>query len=103
MIDVEQELLNEIGNLRNELKQYKDIEDKLGIELAVLYEVFKNGFYAKENVGINHTEICRILPRDINQIDVIKKYVVTQYGFSYSTHSFKNYRKTWALTKEELL
>ena len=76
----------------NELIQYKTIEKELGIDLITLFKALKNGFYTKTarytgyGMGVSIEKKC--LWREEWQDDI---------------YYFKDYSKTWALTKEELL
>jgi len=76
----------------NELIQYKKIEEELGIDLITLFKALKNGFYTKTarytgyGMGVSIEKKC--LWREEWQDDI---------------YYFKDYGKTWALTKEELL
>ena len=86
----------QIAGLELELKKYKDIEDELGIDLITLFNALKNGIYTKTKNGISfkRSNDLRIRPHT-NQWQL--------YYFSYSRVFTKDYGKTWALTKEELL
>lgn len=100
----------QIAGLENELKQYKDIEDELGIDLVTLFKALKNGIYYT-NYGhgtINYCDKPKLIPcyvytyfsngqvkREIYGYD----FVVSKKGL---TISVKTYKKYWALTKEEL-
>lgn len=95
---------SELDNgIYKKLKQLEDIEEELGIYLIILFKALKNGFYYYDN-GIVHTsdnesyislQAQSCLP---NQM-----CIEVDYG-DYSTMCFyfKDYGKTWALTREEL-
>ena len=110
------ELKNEICYLMpidNELKaldklgQLEDIEDELGIDLITLFKALKNGIYVKEE-HLPKSPIRFIVPDELvfdteylYQLKFCRAYTKlreTCYPFY-----FKDYGKTWALTKEELL
>ena len=82
------------------LKDLEDIEDELGIELITLFKALKDGFYYK-----GKEKKCRFcyVSACFGSIEL------KNAGILYSTISnkkyfyFKDYGKTWALTKEELL
>ena len=73
----------------------EDIEEELGIDLITLFKVLKNGFYRYRPTAINNV-ICFIAKPKVNMEQ--KCFTYGSYGKSY----FKDYGKTWALTKEEL-
>ena len=97
--DVEQELLNEIGDLRNELKQYKNIEDELGIDLITLFKASQSETITIKGIDFDY-EV------DEYHFDLRNKYIVVQLlrndNYETEVYYFKDYGKTWALTKEEL-
>ena len=81
------------------LCQLEDIEEKLGIELTIVFEALINGIWIKDKA-----KKCRpcYLSASFGSMQL------TNAGIRYSTIStnkylyFKDYGKTWALTKEEL-
>lgn len=89
----------QLSTIANKLGQLEDIEEELGIDLVTLFKALKNGIYVKETQYSRHTD-C---------IDG------ASLGFGYNSlyyydeknrfwnMFFKDYSKTWALTKEELL
>ncbi len=88
----------QIAGLECKLKQYKDIEDQLGIDLITLFKILKmfddsirNGQHGESYVsfldGTTFTTDMGYIEEFINRF---KKLI-------------KDYGKTWALTKEELL
>lgn len=73
------------------LSQYEDIEEELGIELATLFKALKQGFYHKDDFGY---------------IEFISGYMIKMLNkdkYEELRKTLKDYGKTWALTKEELL
>lgn len=77
------------------LKPYKDIEKEIGIDLITLFKAIKDGVWVKTKNGItkHHT------------VHLMKWQQTSIYCFYYRHYShiwFKDYGKTWALTKEEL-
>lgn len=108
----------------NALGWYEDIEDKLGIDLLTLFKALENGFYYIKN---NEIHFCRWCIRvNYSLIEVSPCYAVKEttlqscyYGdvselkqtkdahyWDWDTSLYvelKDYGKTWALTKEELL
>lgn len=77
------------------LGQLEDIEEELGIDLVTLFKALKDGFYRYRPTAINNV-ICFIAKPKVNMKQ--KCFTYGSYGKSY----FKDYGKTWALTKEEL-
>ena len=83
------------------LGQLEDIEEELGIDLITLFKALKNGIYVKYDATFGLKEKPRI---------VIKKDKATTLCFregkwwiQEEDELIKDYGKTWALTKEELL
>ena len=77
------------------LGKLEDVEDELGIDLLVLFKAIKNGIFAKvlKHSNINYSRMgC---------INYEKKTFFT-HTYGSSKLRFKDYGKTWALTKEEL-
>ena len=82
----------------DKLGQLEDIEEELGIDLITLFKALKNGAYVKmydyisfQKVGIDENAQLRTF--SFSQIDGIQlNYFL----------DFKDYGKTWALTREEL-
>jgi hypothetical protein len=82
----------------NELIEYKNIEEELGIDLITLFKALKNGIYIYANGGKYVDEgDCSFLS-NINTINYSNKSFIS---FKWKYY-FKDYGKTWALTKEEL-
>lgn len=85
-----------IEKLENELKIYKNIEREFGIDLITLVNALKNGIYIRD---------------DKNIIDIRDDYLYLTYRqdqwlldhYVLGRFYLKDYGKTWALTKEELL
>lgn len=73
-------------DMYNKLHDLEDIEEELGIELVTLFKSVLNGFYVKDGNGITF----------VHKTDVKEKLMFFKESL------FKDYGKTWALTKEEL-
>ena len=71
----------------------EDIEDELDIPLTILFKALKDGVYVKLTKGIRK--------RRVHSLKYDKGYKVLVW--KYRTIYFKDYGKSWALTKEELL
>ena len=92
--------LNAIKQDIKKLEQYKQLEEKLGIDLFILFGALRNGIYYKSFNG---------------DIDYLSNRVLTlsySYGFDIWVEGhrkfdgllidFKYYGKTWSLGKEDL-
>lgn len=80
----------------NELIQYKKIEEELGIDLVKLIECIRNekGIWKRENGDGKLINTRCMLTCEFGYWRVYDKETV---------YDLKDYGKTWALTKEELL
>lgn len=77
------------------LGQLEDIEEELEIDLITLFKAISNGIYVKTKNGISkHYTIYLMKWQQTNTYCL--------YYRPYSHIWFKDYGKTWALTKEEL-
>ena len=74
----------------NKLHDLENIEEELGIDLVILLKALKNGIYVKDNDLL--TFPC---------LSVKGKMLFTMPTMR--MFELKDYGKTWALTKEELL
>lgn len=92
------ECANRFKSILETIKQYKDIEKELGIDLITLIKALANGIYDKAN------------NRDV-RVDLIYHYHLQKRVLWYESETdpyyngcylFEDYGKTWALTKEEL-
>lgn len=79
----------------NKLGPLEDNEDELGIGLATLIKAGKDGIWYKSNgtFYFDHFDISLV-----NKC--FRKYI--DYFRDYMSFAFKDYGKTWALTKDEL-
>ena len=83
-----------ICEMENELLEYKNIEEELGIDLITLFKALTQGIYIK---GLNND-----YPYWDFELRHIKGIgIVIMWGYC-SNLFLKDYGKTWALTKEEL-
>ena len=86
----------QISGLEHELKQYKDIEEELGISLVVYFKLFKcSHVWAYSNSGK--------IEANLTGINTWSKTITLWNGTCSITYPFSQYEKSWALTKEELL
>lgn len=111
--DKSTECLDTIEKELKEHEQYKAIEDKLGIDLITLFKALKNGIWVKDlknNVYKVSCHLCRV--ETGGGVDCSLGLAFQQngnYKWRYLVldtrrdSDIKDYGKTWALTKEELL
>ena len=93
------ELLAEIDILKTKLKEYKHIEEELGIDLITLFKALKNGVYYKEELT---NRIVRLESFDLMiQAGAIQPKYKRLLLITLPLY-FNDYGKAWALTKEEL-
>lgn len=84
----------------NKVGEYEDIEKELGIDIITLFKAIQRGFYYSVEYEDELEEGYFKLNNTSMQIDFDKKaFIIEHQIFIY----FKDYGKTWALTKEELL
>ena len=81
--------------LFDKLKPLEDIEEELGIDLLTLFKAIQDGIWVKTKNDISqHFTVS------------LRKWLQTNtyclYYRPYSHIWFKDYGKTWSLTKEEL-
>ena len=106
----------QISGLEIELKKYKDIEDELGIELTTLFNIFKQKYIIKKEKAGPYLEVIyetgKYIFLEVNTTNLIinwSKKALQIFEDKYLCQEdeellyFKDYGKTWALTKEELL
>ena len=79
-----------------DLQEYRKIEDELGINLITLFKALKDGIFIKGDESVIDIRDDRLYLSYIPE-----KWFIEHYDLG--TFSFKDYGKTWALTKEELL
>jgi len=92
--------------IRNKLGKLEDIEEELGIELVVLFKALYEGVYiidSDENIIFEEPMLSFNQEKNTNLyvLDGVTSYPPNKLCKSYSYY-FKDYGKTWALTKEEL-
>lgn len=84
------------------LKEYRNIEEELGIDLIKAVELCKQAnikkvVYAKERWGVDTIKIL-----DELDIELFSHRLYKNVGGVYVSLDLYEYGKTWALTKEEL-
>lgn len=94
-----------IHNAIDKLGQLEDIEERLGIKLSILIKAVDDGIYSKE-----YNEMRKV---DLIRLELIPGYQITKYEYTFEglclydddleeCYEFKDYGKTWALTKKEI-
>ena len=96
--DYESDKQSTILKLCKKLGQLESIEEELGIDLITLFNALKNGFWYKEENDIVHISKNDYLLSS-GAIHFAGKGLIFAGLFLCN----KDYGKTWALTKEELL
>ena len=97
----------------NKLGQLEDIEEENGIDLITLFKSLKDGFYIKYNDKIVHIFPDKHITinfwyKTINVFIPPKFFIDCKKGTDYLSETideeyrFKDYGKTFALTREEL-
>ena len=81
----------------DKLGRLEDVEEELGIDLITLVKALKDGIYT--NKWLHKTKYGIDLERKRFEGHCSGDYGVVETSYYY----FKDYGKTWALTKEELL
>jgi len=92
------------------LQQHKQIEEELGIDLITLFKALKNGVWVKNNEqGIHfislinwNCEVSRINDKLV-PLFTFNVWNGNEEDKDETIYFVKDYGKTWALTKEELL
>lgn len=95
----------------DKLGQLEDIEEELGIDLVTLFKALKNGIYVNnEHIykGLDEEQNDDIQLFECRLLDGIKGLGIIHTSMFKGRevvrdYLFKDYGKTWALTKEELL
>ena len=84
------------------LADLEDIEEELGIELTVLFSALKNGvYYFAYQSQLTHDYVS-LIDNYFSFGPVDKLYFTFKTWRENEPLLFKDYGKTWALTKEEL-
>ena len=85
---------------RNKLGQLEDIEDELGIDLVTFFKFLDSKVCYEKDLDDN--EITKCLITGITKTGVLNVQEAFPYGECEREAKFKDYGRTWALTKEEL-
>lgn len=94
----------------NKLHDLEDLEEELGIDFATLIKALKRGIYVKNRKNEIRRVSCNIgLVETGGHNSLGLRFQDTNYKWRYLVldtsrdNDVKDYGKTWALTKEELL
>ena len=94
-----------IEGLELKLKQYKDIEDELGIDLKVYHKVMDMLYCGEPNIlYVKDKDI--IIQVGVLEIDYCKKKLIFYKDKNYNDdyiYGFWQYGKTWSLNKRDLV
>ncbi|MDD7547263.1 MAG: hypothetical protein PUK09_05875 [Bacilli bacterium] len=108
----DEELSTKLDSI-HKLGLLEDVEEEIGIYLITLFKALNKGFYIKYNDKIVHIHPDKHITINFwyNTINVYippKFFIDCKKGTDYLSEEideeywFKDYGKTWALTKEEL-
>lgn len=93
------EKLEELDDLLWYIKRIKDIEEELGIDLVTLIKAIKDGVYVE---GKKKPKYRTVWFDDIDSGITDEDVGLYWFDIDDKRFYFKDYGKTWALTKEEL-
>lgn len=85
----------------DKLFDLEDIEEELGIDLVTLFKALKNGIWVKYDADFGFTGKPKIVIKKDKCTEIClreKKWWIQENDFL-----LKDYGKTWALTRKELL
>lgn len=85
---------------KDKLGRLEDIEERMDCPLEIMLQVFRKGIYVK-NEYTNY-KIEYWYPQEIKVIDAGSQWDVCKIGRQNKYVASFNYKKSWALTKEEL-
>lgn len=83
---------------REHIGELLKLEDELGIDLITLFSALKNGVWYKDYKDSDNIKFTKDIEEHINW-----KELIVPAKYTHISLSFKDYGKTWALTKEALL
>ena len=99
--------IKSIDECVNKLGQLEDIEDEIGCDLSIVLKALRNGYYYKSIKGkILFSQNSGLVPYQ-NELELDHKVKLLSEAIlkpkSCICVFVRDYGKTWALTKEELL
>ena len=89
------------NKIYRKLSQLEDIEKELDIELTILFELY-NKMSKQKFIYVKIGNEIRCEYNDYFVVDFKNKEFAAVYYELVDFYGFKDYGKTWALTKEEL-
>lgn len=89
-----------IDDLSEKLGKLEDIEERMDCPLEIMLQVFRKGIYVKNEYTDYKIEYW--YPQEIKVIDAGSQWDVCKIGRQNKYVASFNYKKSWALTKEEL-
>lgn len=107
--DVVKDCVDRENVVLTKLKHYEDIEEGFEVDLEVLFKALTNGFFAKDVTMYHLTgELSENQKLDPKYLRLNMWYGCIEWENIWNPiddlheYYFKDYGKTWALTKEEL-
>ena len=89
--------------MRNKLGQLEDIEEKLNIDIPTFFEIMNaNEIVVRHDDKLLYIPSCVIRWESVLRGHICVILDESQYSTLYGNYYFKDYGKTWALTREEL-
>ena len=88
--------------IRNKLFELENIEDELGIDLITLFKALKNGVYVIKRNRKKEIDFVKNFEINLTFTELEFSLICDTLQFCWG-YALKDYGKTWALTKEELL
>lgn len=88
------DVLNLFSKTLDDLQQYKDLEDRFGCSLDVMFKALINGIYTKESEA-DKLELFEVRGIEKDGLSVISK--LCGYAECDFSCKFKDYKKTWWL------
>ena len=92
-----------VGEVMNKLGSLEDLEDELGCPLDVVFKAFKEGFYFISDLYCKNVFTKQFIDRVLLYYSDELRCYCFSIGYRDDRIYLKDYGKTWALTKEELL
>ena len=90
-----------VEQLYEKLARYEDVEEECGIDLVTLFDIY-NKLCEQKFIYVKIGNEIKCVYYDYYVIDFKNKEIIGMEYEPMSFYPFKDYGKTWALTKEEL-
>lgn len=86
------------------IEKIEDIEEELGIDLAILFEALKDGIWIQEVHNKKKTVRVKVTLYHLNGFTIPYERRYDKEGNYFgSVRYFSDYKRTWSLNKEDLL